>query len=70
MKIVVITNVEERTLPRVLVPVRLGPIVSRRRELFLLKGSHLLEARFQRGAESPSRTGVGTRGACALQCEE
>ena len=64
MKIVVIVNVGERALPRVLA------MVPRRRELFLLKGSHLLEARFRRGAESPSRTGVGTRGASALQCEE
>jgi hypothetical protein len=64
MKIVVIANVGERTLTRVLA------MVPRRRELFLLKRSHLLEARFRRGAENPSRTSIGTRGTFALQCEE
>jgi hypothetical protein len=64
MKIVVIANVGERTCLRVLT------MAPRRRDLFLLNGSHLLQAPFRRGAESPSRTGIGMRGACAPQSEE
>jgi hypothetical protein len=59
MKIVVVANVGERTRPRVLAT------APRRRELFLVNRSHLLQAPFRRGAGSPSRTGIGTRGACA-----
>ncbi len=75
MRIVGIANVGERTRPRVSASrtdSSRGELATapRRRELFLLNGLHLLQAPFRRGAESPSRTAIGTRGACASQSEE